>query len=158
MPFRLASADSGPRLDGVRTLFREYQDFLGFPLCFQDFEAELAGLPGRYAPPEGRILVAEDEGGRVAGVIALRKIGEAVCEMKRLYVRPEFRGRGLGRLLADAIVREAVAIGYRTMKLDTVPKLKEAIALYRSMGFRETAGYCHNPIEGALFFEKDLET
>ena len=145
----------GPRLDAARALFREYADWLGFSLCFQDFEKELAGLPGRYAPPAGRIILAR-EGIRWAGCVALRKHAKGVCEMKRMFVRPEFRGRGLGRRLAEAIVAEARRIGYRSMVLDTVPKLRAAIDLYRSMGFRRIPPYCENPIRGALFMKLDL--
>jgi ribosomal protein S18 acetylase RimI-like enzyme len=152
---RLATTHSGPRLDDVRALFREYHSWLGVDLCFQSFEEELQSLPGKYGPPEGRLLLALD-GERAAGVVALRKIGEGICEMKRLFVRPEFRCRGLGRQLAAAVIDAGRELGYREMKLDTVPKLVEAIALYRSLGFVEVAPYYHNPLEGALYFGKVL--
>jgi putative acetyltransferase len=139
----------------ARTLFREYQQSLGVDLCFQNFEQELASLPGDYAPPSGRLLLARS-GLEVAGCVALRKIGEGLCEMKRLYVRDAFRGQGLGRKLAEAILAEARRIGYRKMRLDTLPSMRAAIPLYRSLGFSEIAPYTVNPVEGALFVEKEL--
>ncbi len=139
----------------VRSLFEEYADSLGFDLSFQDFKRELAGLPGEYASPGGAILLA-CEGDLVLGCVALRPMGQGVCEMKRLFVRAGFRGRALGRGIADAVIAEGVARGYRKMRLDTVPAMVEAIALYRSLGFRLIEPYRANPIPGALFFEKDL--
>jgi putative acetyltransferase len=150
MPAQIAQA---------RALFLEYAQSLGFSLCFQDFDKELANLPGDYAPPEGRLLLAEYEG-QLAGCVALHKIAaqsEDVCEMKRLYLRPQFRGKGLGRVLADRIIAEARTIGYRRMRLDTVePVMKDAVAMYRKRGFKEIAPYCANPIAGALYMELPL--
>jgi ribosomal protein S18 acetylase RimI-like enzyme len=122
-------------------------------LCFQNFETELAELPGRYAPPEGRLLLALSDD-RLAGCIALRKIGEGICEMKRLYVRPDFRGQRIGHQLTTLLLEEARRIGYARMRLDTLAsKMKEAGAVYRSFGFKEIEPYYHNPIAGAVYLE-----
>ncbi len=129
---------------------------LGFSLCFQNFDKELADLPGDYAPPKGRLILAEYEG-QLAGCVALHKLDEDICEMKRLYLRPQFRGKGLGRALADRIIADARQIGYRRMRLDTVePVMPDAVAMYRKIGFREIAPYCANPIAGALYMELQL--
>jgi ribosomal protein S18 acetylase RimI-like enzyme len=140
----------------VRCLFEEYATSLGIDLCFQGFEKELAGLPGAYAPPEGRLLVAREDG-RTAGCIALRPLKPGVCEMKRLYVRPAFRTHGIGRVLVDRIIHEARQAGYRHMRLDTLPSMAAALALYHRLGFREIAPYYENPVEGAVFLELQLD-
>jgi putative acetyltransferase len=152
----LAPATIGADLDIARTLFREYAGTLPFALDFQDFEEELAALPGEYAEPRGTIVLARVEGA-VAGCVALRPLEEpGVCEMKRMYVRPEFQGRGIGRRLGERILEDARARGYRRMRLDTIDTMKPAIALYEDLGFRTIPPYRYNPIEGALYFEAEL--
>jgi putative acetyltransferase len=146
----------GARLEEVRALFFEYAGSLGFSLCFQGFDEELRALPGMYAPPRGRLLLAiEDD--RPAGCVGLHPWDGDAAEMKRLYVRPAFRGRGLGRILAEAALAEARSIGYRSIRLDTIASLMQsAIALYRELGFREIPPYRSNPIPGALYLELRL--
>lgn len=140
-------------LEQVRVLFREYAASLGFDLCFQGFEQELASLPGRYAPPSGCLLLAV-VGGEPAGCVALKELAGGACEMKRLYVRQRYRGAGLGRILATRIVEEVRRIGYHAIRLDTVPSVMGgAVALYRSLGFLEIPAYCFNPVPGALYME-----
>jgi ribosomal protein S18 acetylase RimI-like enzyme len=156
---RLVHATSSADYEAARDLFREYAAVLGFDLDFQDFERELKELPGAYASPSGYLLLAvEDHSGRSIGCVALRKIDAQTCEMKRLYVRPEGRGQGLGRILSLAVIDEAKKIGYHYLRLDTVPGMTQAIALYRSHGFRDIPPYRHNPIPGAIFMELDLLT
>jgi putative acetyltransferase len=153
---KFAQTESPAQIAQARELFLEYAQSLGFSLCFQNFDKELAGLPGDYAPPEGRLLLAEYEGQR-AGCVALHKLDSGVCEMKRLYLRPQFRGKGIGRALAERIIIEARQIGYRRMRLDTVePLMKDAVAMYRKLGFNEIAPYRLNPIEGATYMELSL--
>jgi GNAT superfamily N-acetyltransferase len=149
-------AESGERVDQARELFLEYAQSLGFSLCFQNFDQEFAGLPGDYAPPEGRLLLAEYES-QLAGCVALHTLEPGICEMKRLYLRPHFRGKGVGRALAQRIITEARQIGYRRMRLDTVePVMKDAVAMYRKLGFKEVAPYRPNPIAGAMYMELEL--
>lgn len=139
----------------VRDLFLQYADSLDFDLEFQGFSRELATLPGSYAPPEGCILLAEASG-RWAGCVALRPLEDKICEMKRLYVRSEFRGRGIGRLLAISVIDRARAIGYEKMRLDTVPAMKEARTLYYSLDFRNINAYRYNPVDDASYMELQL--
>jgi GNAT superfamily N-acetyltransferase len=151
-----AQAESRAQIAQARELFLEYAQSLGFSLCFQNFDKELAGLPGDYAPPEGRLLLAECEG-QLAGCVALHKLEAGICEMKRLYLRPQFRGTGRGRALAERIIADARQIGYRRMRLDTVePVMKDAVAMYGKLGFKEITPYCANPIAGALYMELEL--
>lgn len=152
-PVTITPAEGPDDIAVVRTLFREYARELNVSLCFQGFEEELAGLPGKYAPPDGALLLAR-VGGAVAGVVGLRVLGDGVCEMKRLYVRPEFRGTGAGRLLAERIVAIGRDGGFRVMRLDTLDKLATARAMYERMGFRQIDAYYHNPLDGVLYYEK----
>lgn len=143
-------------LDEVRAAFREYANWLGVNLAFQgDFETELARLPGSYAPPSGRLLVARSDVG-LAGTVALRPLGKGICEMKRLFVREAYRGQGLGRRLVDRIIHEARAIGYGRMRLDTLASMTEAVTLYKSAGFQVIDAYYHNPLPNVVYFELDL--
>ena len=154
--FDFQQAKSPEQLATVRELLLEYAQSLGFRLCFQSFDDEIAGLPGDYVPPEGRLLLATSDG-QAAGCVALHKLDDEVCEMKRLYVRPQFRGKGLGKALAERVINEARAIGYKKLRLDTVePVMRTAVAMYRQLGFREIAPYRPNPIEGALYMELGL--
>lgn len=142
-------------LEEVRNIFIEYAEFLQVDLCFQDFEKELQTLHQVYCPPKGCIILAK-QNDTVVGCVALKPIAEGVCEMKRLYVRPEARGEGVGRKLVEELIIFAQKSTYIAMKLDTVSKLKEAIALYRSLGFTETAPYVYNPLSDVLYFELKL--
>jgi GNAT superfamily N-acetyltransferase len=140
----------------VDSLFREYAESLGFDLCFQGFDRELATLPGRYAPPSGALLLASLDAQPV-GCVAMRQLGPGVCEMKRLYVRPEARGTGAGTQLTDAVIAAARAAGHSRMRLDTIaPMMGRAVELYQRRGFVEIAAYAENPIEGALYLELAL--
>jgi putative membrane protein len=153
---KIIPAVSETEIKTARELFVEYGQSLGFSLCFQNFDQEYASLPGKYALPRGRLLLAEVDG-KVAACVALRPLETGVCEMKRLYVRPEFRGLGLGRLLANTVISEAKHIGYQAMRLDTVEeKMQAAVSLYRALGFREIGPYTANPVPGAIFMELNL--
>ena len=154
---KLKQVESDSEVQKARRLFEEYAAWLGFNLCFQNFDNELAELPGDYAPPNGRLLLAV-ENDQVAGCVALRKIGEGIGEMKRLYVRPDFRGRGLGRMLTETIIEAARESGYQRLRLDTLPgKMDQAIAMYHSLGFRDIERYYNNPYEDAAFMELYLD-
>lgn len=151
----IREAETTADIAQVRELFLEYQSRLGVDLCFQGFAEELASLPGHYARPAGRLLLAVN-GSSALGVVALRPSGSADCEMKRLYVRASGRGTGLGRQLTEALINEARLAGYKRVLLDTLPTMTTAQALYRSMGFVEIAPYCHNPIAGTRYMALDL--
>jgi putative acetyltransferase len=151
----IVQATSAADIGIARDLFREYQLDIGIDLCFQNFNEELATLPGAYAPPEGRLFICF-VGEIPGGCVALRKIDERTCEMKRMFVRSELRGHHIGRLLAERVIQDARTIGYQTMRLDTLPAMKEAIALYRSLGFVPTEAYRLNPHPGALYMERPL--
>ena len=152
---RIVDGHGAEHVPTVRTLFQEYADSLGVDLGFQDFDRELAGLPGEYVPPAGRLLLAFD-GEEAAGCVALRPFESGVCEMKRLYVRPAYRGSGLGRRLAEAIVEAGREARYERMRLDTLPTMSAARDLYRSLGFDEIEAYRPNPVHGTTYFELAL--
>lgn len=145
-------------IDAVRRLFREYEAYLNVDLCFQQFESELAGLPGKYGPPSGALLLAMD-GQKAVGCGALRSLGaiqDRICEMKRLYVCPEARGLGVGEQIVRRLIHEGVRLGYSTMLLDTLDRLEPAIRLYESLGFRRTEPYYDNPLSGVVYWRLDL--
>lgn len=156
MKIEIVQAETPAQIEQARELFREYEAWLGLKLCFQNFDEEVANLPGKYSKPNGRLFLAfSDE--KLAGCIALRKLEDGVCEMKRLFVRSDFRGRKIGNILIEKLIEEAAGIGYRKMRLDTYPpKMPEAVRLYKSHGFREIPAYYHNPYGETLFMEKDL--
>jgi putative acetyltransferase len=154
----ITRAETDQDFDEARTLFREYAAWLEVDLRFQGFDAELAALDRMYGPPGGSLLLAR-EGGEAAGCVAVRALpaaGEGTCEMKRLYVRPAYRGQGLGRRLAEAIMEEGRRLGYRRMVLDTLERMAQARAVYGAAGFRETAPYYPNPLAGVRYMEADL--
>ena len=148
----LVPAHAEENLVCIRQLFIEYAEAIGIDLSFQDFADELADLPGEYVPPAGGLLLALVNG-EPGGCVGLRPFGEGICEMKRLYVRPAFRGRGIGLELANTIIDQARTVGYERMRLDTIPSMKPAITLYESLGFKIIKPYRYNPIEGAQFME-----
>ena len=154
----IIQAVSREQIADVKSLFLEYAQSLGFSLCFQSFDKELAELPGMYGPPDGRLLLALVDG-RPAGCVGLHKLEDGVCEMKRLYARPEFRGQKLGRALAERVIADARSLGYTRMRLDTVAaEMQRAVALYRTLGFHEIAPYRPNPQPSVLYMELDLTT
>ncbi len=155
--FRISPVRSAADLQEVVRLFKDYAASLGVDLAYQDFAAELAGLPGKYAAPAGELLLSCDANGQPLGCVGLRPLPSATCcEMKRLYVSPRARGLGLGRALLEAIVREAKRIGYQEMRLDTLPSMTEAIALYRKSGFKPVEPYYATPVAGTLFLGRSL--
>lgn len=156
-PFAINPVRSPEDLAATMALFEAYAASLGINLSYQNFVEEMAAMPGKYAPPKGELLLARDRRGAAIGCVGLRPLADdGVCEMKRLYVAPEGRGLGLGKALAETIVREARRIGYREMRLDTLPSLVAAIALYERMGFAAIPAYYDTPIAGTLFFSLPL--
>jgi putative acetyltransferase len=153
---QIISAESPEQVAMIRTLFEEYAAFLAVDLCFQGFTEELNGLPGRYAPPSGALRLAMYDG-QAAGCVAIRGLSADSCEMKRLYVRPAYRGMGIGRELTREIIVTARRIGYRVMRLDTLERLIEAMTLYRSFGFNITSPYYTNPLENVVYWELTLD-
>ena len=153
---RIRQATKSSEVQAARELFQEYAASLESSLCFQGFDQEVAGLPGKYAPPAGRLLLAF-QGQDLAGCVALRPLGQGTCEMKRLYVRPVYRSSGVGRLLAERIIQEARESGYQRMRLDSLSHMKPALELYRQLGFQPIAPYTTNPVAGAVFLELQLE-
>lgn len=152
---RIVEAGTAAQLAAARALIEEYARSLDVDLCFQGYADEIAQFPWEYAPPTGVVLVAYDRR-RPVGVVALRQQASAVCEMKRLYVRPEYQGRGIGRALSERLLAKARALGYHRMRLDTLPSMTEALGLYRSLGFHEIPAYRPNPVDGAKYLEVDL--
>jgi GNAT superfamily N-acetyltransferase len=152
----IVQVQSSRHLMAVRSLFEAYAASLDFDLDFQNFKDELKNLPGEYAPPKGCILMAF-VGKDSAGCVALRQISNEICEMKRLYIKPLYRKKGIGRCLAETVIQNACGIGYKRMRLDTVPAMKAARALYASLGFKKITAYRYNPIDGAAFMELDLK-
>ncbi|HMV01561.1 MAG TPA: GNAT family N-acetyltransferase, partial [Rhodocyclaceae bacterium] len=153
---RTLTADHAAELEHVRQFFRNYAAWLGVDLSFQNFDQEMASLPGAYAAPQGRLFFAEVDG-RPAGCVGIRPLSEGVCEMKRLYVSPDERGHGVGILLALEAIKAAKAIGYRHILLDTLPAMRMAVRLYRELGFQEAPAYYQTPIEGTIFLTLDLD-
>lgn len=153
---RIKQAQTKTEIEEVRKLFLEYEAFLDIDLCFQSFEEELAGLPGKYSRPNGDLLIGLD-GERIVGCVAVRKLEDGVCEMKRLFVKPEARGTGLGRQLAQEIILVAQKLGYSLMRLDTLDRLTEAMHLYEALGFQRTEPYYENPLVGVVYWELDLK-
>jgi len=154
--FHITQVRTPDDLEATIALFHAYADFLGVDLTYQKFQEEMAAMPGKYAPPQGELLLARGEDGSALGCVGLRPLEDGVCEMKRLYVIPKARGLGLGQALADAILEVARRIGYGEMKLDTLPKLQAAVRLYERMGFRRIPPYYDTPIAGTLFFRLKL--
>jgi len=153
---KIKQAQTKTEIEEIRSLFREYETFLDVDLCFQSFEEELAGLPGKYSRPSGDLLIGLD-GDRAVGCVGVRKLDDDVCEMKRLFVRTEARGTGLGKKLAHEIIVVAQKIGYSLMRLDTLDRLTEAMHLYELLGFRRTEPYYQNPLPGVVYWELELK-
>ena len=149
-------ADSEADLAAIRTLFREYWNSLGVRVCFQDLQAELDALPGEYAPPQGELLLA-DEDGEAAGCVALRRLADDICELKRLYVREDFRRHGIGRALVHGVLQFARESGYKLVRLDSLPSMKFAQLIYESLGFYDIPAYYKSVIAGKRNMELQLD-
>ncbi len=152
----IVEANTEELIAKAKVLFQEYAESLGFDLCFQNFNQEMNNFPGQYSPPKGRLYLAYSEKQPI-GCVGLREFGKGICEMKRLYVRPDFRGKKVGKLLAEAVINAAKHIGYEYMRLDTLPSMRSANILYKSLGFRQIEPYRLNPIEGAIYLELNLK-
>lgn len=152
---KIRRVKSNSEIEQVRQLFHEYEMMLGLDLGFQSFEEELMQLPGKYSPPEGALFIAVKDA-EMAGCVALRKLEDDVCEMKRLFVRSRHRKCRIGAMLAEEIIHEAIRIGYKLMRLDTLDRLKEAMKLYESLGFKQIDSYCYNPLPDVVYWEKSL--
>ncbi len=152
---KIIQATTPEQLETARNLFREYQQFLNVDLCFQGFEEELASLPGKYAAPYGEILLAEFDG-KMAGCVAVRAIKGDICEMKRLYVKDEFRGLSIGKKLAEEIIKKAKQLNYKKMQLDTLERLQAAMGIYQQLGFKKISPYYANPLDEVVYWELDL--
>ncbi len=153
----IIQAKTPDHIEQTRTLFREYEDWFGLKLCFQNFDEEVAGLPGKYTPPDGRLFLAFSDK-KLAGCIALRNLQEEICEMKRLFVREDFRGLGIGNSLIEKLIAGAKEIGYEKMRLDTFPsKMAKAVELYHAYGFYEIAPYYQNPYGETFFMELEIK-
>lgn len=152
---KIIQAITPQQIDTARSLFREYQQFLNVDLCFQGFEDELASLPGKYAAPDGAILLAEFDG-KIAGCVAVRSIKDEICEMKRLYVKDEFRGLAIGKKLAQEIIKTAKELNYKKMQLDTLERLQAAMGIYQQLGFQKISPYYANPLDEVVYWELDL--
>jgi len=150
------TANTGVHIAKVKELFQEYSESLGFYLCFQDFDTELDSFPLQYSPPKGCLLLALSHDLPI-GCVGVRHFADGICEMKRLYVRPNFRGKHAGRLLAEVAIKAGKALGYERMRIDTLPSMEKANHLYRSLGFVEIEPYRFNPIEGAKYLELNLK-
>ena len=155
-PLAFFRIESDSDLEQARGLFLEYARSLNFSLCFQNFDQELAGLPGDYCAPHGDLLLLDTGDRQAGGCVALRKLEPGICEMKRLYIRPNLRGQGYGRQLTAAIIERARAMGYIRLRLDTIPSMRAAIHLYKTFGFQPIVPYCQNPVEGTLCLEHYL--
>jgi len=156
MHINIVKAQNNKEIKEVKSLFIEYAQSLNFDLCFQGFDEEINSLPGKYSQPDGIIFLAKIEE-KFAGCIALRNLGEGICEMKRLYVRPQYRGFGIGKILCDKLFEKAKSIGYEKMRLDTIAnQMQTAIELYKSYGFYEISAYYDNPQEGVVYMEMKL--